>query len=111
MNIVFNIVPILVNIVYLIILNIKLYTDHAIMPDGDEQFWQRSAIDRLDVADKRILLYLFILGAVVSCISSIMLMLGIKNNVVRIIQLISTIVSTTMFIIVLLVANATHPKY
>ena len=111
MNIVFNIVPILFNIVYFVILNIKLYTDHAIMPDGDKQIWHRSAIDRLDAADKRFLLYLLILGAVVSTISSIMLMLGIKNNVVRIIQLISTIVSMIMFIVILLVANATHPKY
>ena len=111
MNIVFNIVTVLVNIVYFVILNIKLYTDRAIMPDGDKQIWHRSAIDRLDAADKRLLLYLFILGTVVSSISSIMLMFGIKNNVVRIVQLISTIASTIMFIIILLVANATHLKY
>ncbi len=111
MNIVFNIVTVLVNIVYFVILNIKLYTDRAIMPDGDKQIWHRSAIKRLDAADKRFLLYLFILGTVVSSISSIMLMLGIKNNVVRIVQLISTIASTIMFIIILLVANATHPEY
>ncbi len=106
-----SIISIAVNLICFIILNIKLYTDRAMMPDGEEQEWSRSPIDRLDMADKQFLLYLFIISAVVSLVSSLLVIFGIKHKIVNTVRLISTILSTVIFIIILITANGIHPKY
>ncbi|MCR4642406.1 MAG: hypothetical protein K5697_10310 [Lachnospiraceae bacterium] len=106
-----SIISVIANIVYFIVLNIDLYTDRATMPDGNRHVWHRSAIDRLDAADNRILLYLFLFVAAVNIISAILFFFGIKNNVVRIIRLASLIVSSLLFVIILIYSGGVHPTY
>ena len=106
-----SIISVIANIVYFIVLNIDLYTDRAIMPDGKRHVWHRSAIDRLDVADNRILLYLFLFVAAVNIIIAILFFFVIKNNVVRIIRLASLIVSSLLFVIILIYSGCVHPTY
>jgi hypothetical protein len=81
------------------------------LPDGLEREWNRSPIERLSLSDQNYLLYLQIALAVVSVVTSILILAGVKNNVVRIIRLVSSIASLIMFIIILIVTNNTHAKY
>ncbi len=106
-----SIFSIAVNIIYFIIMNIDLYTDRAMMPDGDEQVWQRSPMDRLEVADKHFLFYLLVISAAVSIISSALVIFGVKNNTVKIVRLVGTVFSTLIFIIIMITAGGIHPKY
>jgi len=107
----FSIISIAANILFFVILNIRFYTDRAHLPDGLEREWNRSPIERLSLSDQNYLLYLQIALAVVSVVTSILILAGVKNNVVRIIRLVSSIASLIMFIIILIVTNNTHAKY
>ncbi len=106
-----SIVSIIANIGFFVMFKLELFTDHATMVDGSEREYQRSIIDRLEVCDRRELLYLQIFLALVSVITSILILCGIKNNIVKIIQLVSSIASLIMFIIIMIVAAGTHPTY
>ncbi len=106
-----SIISILVNVLYFVVLNLKLYTDRAVLGDGIAREWQKSPIDRLYAADKNVLLYVQILLAAVSIITGILVIAGVKNNIVKIVQLSSTISSTVMFIVILSIAGSTHPRY
>lgn len=44
-------------------------------------------------------------------ISCILLLVGVKHNVVKIIRLVSTICSAAVFAIILIVSFNTHPRY
>ena len=107
-----GIIAIVINILAVVVMNIEMYTDRAYLP-GEEtkREWHRSPIDRLQAGDNSILLYLQLFFAAVSTITSILVMVGINNKAVRIIQLISTICSVVMFIIIMIVAGNTHPHY
>ena len=92
-------------------MNLNLYTDRAVMSDGLEREWQRSPLDRLNTADKTWLFYIQIIVSAISIITSILLLAGVKNNVVKTIQMISTAASVIVFVIIMVVATTTHPKY
>ena len=47
-----SILSILLNIAYVVVLNISFYTDRAPMPTGQFREWQRSPVDRLSIADR-----------------------------------------------------------
>lgn len=108
---VLSIVSIVANVLFIVLLNLNLYTDHATFPDGTTRKWERSPIERLEVADNRWLLFLQIFLAAVSIISAILVIIGINNKVVKIIQLVSMIASAVSFIIIMIVAGTTHPTY
>lgn len=108
---VLGIVSIVANVLFFVVLNLNLYTDHATFPDGTSRQWERSPIDRLEVADIRWLLYLQIFLAAVSIISAILVIVGINNKVVKIIQLVSMIASAVAFIIIMIVSGSIHPAY
>ncbi len=106
-----SIISIIVNILYFVVLNIDLYTDRAILPEGIREEWHRSPLDRLDVADNRIPLYLFLFFGAVCIISSVLFLFGVKHNVVKIIRLVSVIASTLMFIFIMIYTGAVHATY
>ena len=47
-----SVVSIIANTIYYIILNIRLYTDEAAMPDGTIKKWHHSPAARLAIADQ-----------------------------------------------------------
>ena len=108
---VISIISIVANIVFFVVLNLEIYTDRAPMPDGSIREWSRSPVARLGIADQSYLFYLQIAIAAVSIVTGILVLIGVKNNIVRIIQIVSSIASLIMFIIIMIVTGNTHVKY
>ena len=106
-----TILSIIVNIAYFVVLNLNIYTDRAMMPTGEIREWHRSPVTRLNIADQSFLIYLQIVFAAVSIITSVLFLFGVRNNIIKIIQLVSTIGSTIMFIIIMIVTSNLHAKY
>lgn len=105
---------ILLNIVYGIVLNLNLYTDRVAMPDGEARTWQRSPIDRLFLNDQSWLLYLQIALSAVSIITSILLLVGVKNHrstFLKTVQIVSTAATTVIFIVIMIVTASTNARY
>ena len=106
-----DIILIIVNGIYFAVLNTRLYTDRAMLPDGIEREWHLSPVDRMERAGNTTLLYIWIIFAVVSIVSGILLLIGIKNSTVKTVRLISTVISTVLFIAVLIIAGNIHLRY
>jgi hypothetical protein len=106
-----SILFIIINIAYFVVLNIIIYTDRAMMQTGEIREWHRSPIARLNIADQSFLIYLQIVFAAVSIITSVLFLFGVRNNIIKIIQLVSTIGSTIVFIIIMIVTSNLHAKY
>ena len=106
-----TILSIIVNILYFVILNLNIYTDRAMMPNGEVREWHRSPITRLNIADQSFLIYLQIILAAVSMITSILFLFGVRSSTIRTIQLVSTIGSTIVFIIIMIATSDLHVNY
>ena len=106
-----SILSIIVNIVYFVILNMNIYTDRAMMPNGAVREWHRSPITRLSIADQSFLIYLQIVLAAVSIITSVLFMFGVRSRKIRIIQLVSLIGSTIVFILIMIITSNSHARY
>lgn len=106
-----SILFIIINIAYFVVLNINIYTDRAMMQTGEIREWHRSPIARLNIADQSFLINLQIVFAAVSIITSVLFLFGVRNNIIKIIQLVSTIGSTIVFIIIMIVTSNLHAKY
>ena len=106
-----SILSILLNIAYVVVLNISFYTDRASMPTGQFREWHRSPVDRLSIADQSWLFYLQIVLAAVSVITSVLRLFGVRGRALNKVQLISTIASTIVFIIIMIVTSNAHAKY
>ncbi len=81
------------------------------MPTGEVREWHRSPITRLVIADQSFLIYLQIVLAAVSIVSGILCLFGVNNSKIRTIQLVSTIGSVIVFIIIMIVTSNLHVKY
>ena len=106
-----TILSIIVNILFFVVLNLNIYTDRAMMPTGEVREWHRSPIARLNIADQSFLIYLQIVFAAVSIITSVLFLFGVRNSIIRTIQLVSAIGSTMIFIIIMIVTANSHAKY
>jgi hypothetical protein len=106
-----SILFIIINTAYIVVLNTNIYTDRAMMQTGEIREWHRSPIARLNIADQSFLIYLQIVFAAVSIITSVLFLFGVRNNIIKIIQLVSTIGSTIVFIIIMIVTSNLHAKY
>ena len=106
-----GILSILANAIYCVVLNLHLYTDKAKMPEGAMKVWHRSPIERLILCDQALLLILQLALAAASVVTSIMLLAGAKSSTVKTVQLVSTVASTVMFVIIMIVTAFSHPKY
>ena len=105
------ILSIIANITYFVVLNLNIYTDRAMMPYGEVREWHRSPITRLNIADQSFLIYLQIVLAAVSMITSLLFLFGVRSSIVKTIQLVSIIGSTIVFIIIMIVSSDSHAKY
>ena len=106
-----TILSIIVNIAYPVVLNIDFYTDRAKMPTGEIREWHRSPVARLNLSGQSFLFYLEIVLAVVSIIASVLLLLGVRKSIIKTIQLVSTIGSTVMFVIIMIVTANSNVRY
>ena len=106
-----SILSIIVSIAYFVVLNMNIYTDRAMMPTGEIREWHRSPIARLNIADQSLLFYLQMILAVVSLITSVLFLFGVRGRMIRTIQLVSIIGSTIVFIIIMIVTSNSHAKY
>ena len=105
------ILSIIVNIVYFVVLNLKLYTDRATMPTGDVREWHRSPVARLSISGQSYLFYLQIVLVAVSILTSALLLFGVRSSIIKTIQLVCTIGSTVMFVIIMIVTANSRTKY
>ncbi len=106
-----TILSILANISYFVVLNMNLYTDRAIMPTGEVREWHRSPITRLNLAGQSFLIYLQMVLAAVSMLTSILFLFGVRSKTLRTIQLVSVIGSTIVFILIMIVTSNSHVNY
>ena len=106
-----TILSIIVNIAYFVVLNMNLYTDRSMMPNGEVREWHRSPITRLNISDQTFLIYLQIVLAAVSIVTSVLFLFGVRSSIIRKIQLVSSIGSTIMFIIIMIVTSNSHANY
>ena len=106
-----SILSIIANIAYFVVLNMNIYTDRATMPTGEVREWHRSPIARLNIADQSFLFYLQMILAAVSIITSVLFLFGVRDRIIRTVQLVSVIGSTIIFIIITIVTSDSHAKY
>ena len=106
-----TILSIIINITYFVVLNTNIYTDRAMMPTGEVREWHRSPITRLNISDQSFLVYLQIVLAAVSIITSVLFLFGVRSSKIRTIQCISTIGSTIVFIIIMIVTSYLYANY
>ena len=106
-----SIISIIANVVFFIVLNIDMYTDRAMMPNGQYREWQRSPITRLNIADQKYLLVFQIILAAISVITSLLVLFGINSSTIKWIQRISTAASAVVFIIIMIVTADSHVNY
>ncbi len=106
-----TILSIIANIAYFVVLNLNIYTDRAVMPTGQVREWRRSPITRLNIADQSFLIYLQIVFAAVSMITSVLFLFGVRSRTIRTIQLVSVIGSTIVFLVILIVTSDSHANY
>ena len=111
LRIIQGVTTIIANIVFFIVLRMEIYTDRAHMADGSIHVYHKSPLDRLEVADRRELYTLQLMFMVISCITGILLICGVKNNLVRIVQLVSSAASIVMFIAIMIISRGIHPRY
>ncbi|MBR6470105.1 MAG: hypothetical protein IKS84_06975 [Lachnospiraceae bacterium] len=112
LKILLYIISVIANAVYFVILRMDLYTDTYHLPDGEMGEHHRSPIDSLYTADNPALLYLQLALMLASVATSLLMIFGVRNNVVKVIQIASTIGSTAMFVIILIyTGNFVHPRY
>ena len=106
-----TVLSIIANITFFVILNMNIYTDRAILPTGEIREWHRSPIARLNIADQSFLIYLQIVFAAVSIITSVLFLFGTRSSIIKTIRLVSIIGSTIAFIIIMIVTSISHAKY
>ena len=106
-----NMIAVIINAAFAAILNMNLYTDRAMMANGEVREWHRSPAARLSLSDQSVLLYLQLAFAAVSVITSIMMIFGADNKTIKTVRLVSTATSALMFIVIMIVTSNTHVNY
>ena len=106
-----SILSIIANIVFFAVLNMNIYTDRAMMPNGEVRQWHRSPFARLSIADQSFLIWLQMIFAAVSIISGVLFLLGVREKVIKTIQLVSLTGSAIVFIIIMIVTSDSRANY
>ena len=106
-----NVASIVANVLFFLIMNMQIYTDRAKMPNGETRTWRRSPISRLSISGRTWLVWLQFVFAVLSVVTCILVMCGVKTRVIRIVQTAATVGSAIMFIAVMIVSGDTHVNY
>lgn len=108
---VLSVLAIILNAVFIAVLNMSLYTDQAHMPSGEVRVWHRSPRDRLYIADRASILYLQYLLAAVSVVTSLLILFGVRNETVRMVWLAGTAASIVIFVIIMVMTSNIHARY
>lgn len=106
-----SIISIIANILFIVVLNLNLFTDRAPLPDGHFREYQRSAVARLSLSGDTYLFIIQIALAAVSIVTSILILVGVNNKIVKLIQIISSVASLVLFIIIMISTSGSHTKY
>ena len=106
-----SILSIIADVAYIAVLNIPFYIDRAMMADGTRREWHRSPVSRLYVSDQPWLYHIEIVLVAISILASVLVLFGVKNRVIRIVQIAGIVASTVMFIIIMIVTNNIHAHY
>jgi hypothetical protein len=106
-----QIISIVLNIVFCIVLNLNLYTDSAMMPTGQMRYWKRSPLTRLNIMGRHEFAYVQFAFAALSAVTAIMIIAGVKSSLVRKIWIAGTLASTAVFIIIMVMTSNSHAKY
>ena len=106
-----SIISIIADILYIVVLNIPLYTDRAVMPGGDFRMWHLSPLQRLQGGDLTFLFYLELLCVAVSIITAILLRAKTGSAVLKKVWAVSSVVSLLLFVTIMIVAANIHLKY
>lgn len=106
-----SIISIAVNVAYYLIMNLEIYTDRAMMANGQVREWKRSRISRLRMAEKTWMLYAWVAFAVMAVVTSLLTVFGVDNTVIKKAQLISTIASTAMFAVIMIFTGNSFAHY
>ena len=110
MTLILSIASIIANIIYFIVLRMELFTDRAILPDG-EHVYTYTPIEKLSSTGSTGMVSLQLMFAVISVILAILFIVGIKKKAVIIAWIVSVAASTVLFILILSAAAAVHLKY
>ena len=105
------ILSVIENIAFFMIMRIELYTDRYHLPDGEMGENKRSPLDSLYHADQSWLAKLEFVFMLVSIVTSVLMFFGVKNNIVKTVQIVATAASTIGFIIIMIYAGNVHLKY
>lgn len=106
-----SVCAIVVNVIFQVVVNLEIYTDTAHFPDGSVRTWQRSPLTRLAIEDKSYLYYLQLVFAIISVVTSIMVLLKVKHSLVKTVQLVSTGLAILLFVIIMILTSNSHTKY
>jgi len=113
MNMLMGIISIIANAVYVFVLFKNIYTDRFYLPTpgGQPQLRviERSPASRMGLMDKRWMISLMLVVAVAAVISSLLTVFGVKNKVVKAVQIGTLIASTLLFIAIMIISS--HPTY
>ena len=99
------------NIIYCAVLNLKLFTDRYILPDGIRREARLSAADRLYGADMLWLPYLLYVLAAVCVVVSVLFLLKAKSRTLRTVCIVCALASTAVFAVAMIAAARTHLHY
>ena len=105
------IIAIIANALFFFLLNVKMFTDRAVMPNGETRVWHRSPLESLSSTAGGLLYYVLILFAAVSVITNLLALFGVKNRTIDKIRRFSTIASVVVFLLMMIFATFLHPKY
>ena len=108
-----GIISIALNILYVGVMFIDIYTDRFYLPGSNgeitERVIKRIPASRLGLMDNSWLVFLLMITAAVCIISSLLTVFGVKGRKLRYIQIGSLIAATVIFIITMIMTS--HPTY
>ncbi len=106
-----TVLSVVLTAIYYVVLNTQLYTDRVAMPSGETRTWRRSPASRLSLSDRTWLLYLHGAVSVFSILFGILRLLGIREDVFLIAQIICILVAAILFAAAMLLSRNSHAKY
>lgn len=106
-----SVVTVFLNAVFMIVLHLKLFSDRFVLPGEAARTWRRSPVESLQTADMPALLILQYVFVIVSVVSAVLVLFGVKSRTVRIVRLASAVGSAVMFVLILIVSASVRPRY
>ncbi len=106
-----SVVTVFLNAVFMIVLHLKLYSDRFVLPGEAARTWRRSPVESLQTADMPALLILQYVFVIVSVVSAVLVLFGVKSRTVRIVRLASAVGSAVMFVLIMIVSASVRPRY